>query len=88
MRKQAKKAHSSITPAGENLAQVLIEMNEELKKKQMKNNHLIEDDPSKRTLEYNFEFGDRRFAFAKSSLFMFSDKNPVRVFLVRIFTHP
>jgi hypothetical protein len=82
------KNRSSIRPAGENLAKVLIEMNQELKKQQTKMLHHNEEEHKQKRLEYNFDFGTRKFAFCKNSLYCLPDNNSFRRALVRFFTHP
>ena len=81
-------SRSSIRPAGESLAKALIEMNQELKEKQTKQYHDIEEASKHKTLEYNFVFGSRKFAFAKNSLYCFTDKNTFRIQIVKVITHP
>lgn len=86
----SKKLSSKVSEnqGGAGLASVLINMNKEVKESQQKQNHAIQSSKTPLKLEYNFEFGSRKFAFAKNSLYILSDKNKFRVFLVKIVTHP
>lgn len=70
------------------LARVLKNASKELKKNEKKKLHTISPDKEKPILEYNFDFGAKKFAFSKNSLYILTDKNRFRIKLVKIVAHP